>query len=183
MDRILRIGRGIHRRVPVDDNLALADSQVLVKVRNVTAGTRLEDTLRWDTAAGWTVEPGKAPVSLAAGDSTSLSFKVRYQGTRPYPGPTLSLPFAFAPGKTARWVRSLSLVRTTGCYSGTPKIDGDLSDPVWQKPETRLFDQDGSEMKTEPVGFYFAYDEHNLYLAARCTESRNGLACRPGCGP
>jgi hypothetical protein len=172
MDRIHASGAEFVGRMPLADNLALADSQVRVKVRNVTSGTRLEDTLRWDTAAGWTIVPGNVPVNLAAGDSTSLGFKVRYQGAKPFPGPTLSLPFGFAPGKTARWEGTLPLVRTAGCYPGTPRIDGDLSDPMWQKPETRLFGQDGGEMKTEPVQLFFAYDEQNLYLAARCTESR-----------
>ncbi len=172
MDRIYASGAEFIGRMPVTDNLVLSDSQVRVRVRNLNAGIQLEDTLRWDTAAGWTIEPGKVAVTLGAGDSLNLSFKVRHQGSRPFPGPTMSLPFVFAPGKTARWARSLPLVRTTGCYPGTPKIDGDLSDPVWQKPETRLFDQDGGEMRTEPVQFYFAYDAQNLYLAARCLESR-----------
>jgi hypothetical protein len=172
MDRIYASGAEFIGRMPVTDNLALSDSQVQVRVRNLSAGIPLEDTLRWDTASGWTIQPGKVAVTLGAGDSLNLNFEVRYQGSRPFPGPTMSLPFVFAPGKTARWARSLPLVRTTVCNSGTPRIDGDLSEPVWQKPETRLFDEDGSEMKTEPVGFYFAYDEHNLYLAARCTESR-----------
>jgi len=172
MDRIHASGAEFVGRMPLDENLVLADSQVRVEARNVTSGTRLEDTLRWDTAPGWTIEPGKVAVALGAGDSISLGFKVRYQGKRPFPGPTLSLPFGFAPGKTTRWEGSLPLVRTTGGYPGTPKIDGDLSDPVWQRPETRLFDPDGGEMKTEPVRFYFAYDAQNLYLAAGCVESR-----------
>jgi len=172
MDRIYATGAEFVGRVALDDKLAPVDSQVRVKLRNLSDGTRLEDTLRWDAASGWTVEPGKVAVELGPGDSLSLSFKVRHKGPTPYPGPTMSLPFGFAPGKTAQWERSLPLVRTTACYPGAPKIDGDLSDSVWQKPETRLFDPTGGEMKTEPAQFYFAYDTQNLYLGARCAESR-----------
>lgn len=172
MDKVYASGAEFVGRVALDERLAPADSQVRVKLRNVSSGTALEDTLRWDAASGWTVEPGKVAVKLGPGDSMSLSFKLRHKGPTPYPGPVMSLPFGFAPGKTAKWERSLPLVRTLACFPGTPKIDGDLSDPVWQKPEVRLFDPAGGEMKTEPVQFYFAYDTQNLYLGARCTESR-----------
>ncbi|MCX5737062.1 MAG: hypothetical protein NTZ61_00910, partial [Proteobacteria bacterium] len=51
-------------------------------------------------------------------------------------------------------------------------IDGRLDERVWQAPETRGFDAAGNAATAEPVAFFFAYDAENLYLGARCEESR-----------
>jgi hypothetical protein len=91
-----------------------------------------------------------------------------------YPTPTISLRYPYAEGKELEINQALSASRTVYAYQATqpPSIDGKLNEEIWKDPTTKLFGEDGSATPTQPVSFYFAWDDDNLYLAARCTETK-----------
>src|SRR5882672_339555 len=62
-----------------------------------------------------------------------------------------------------------------------PNIDGDLSDPIWQKAEpiTEFYqtDPDAGQPASERTDVRFLYDANNLYVY-RSEERRVGKECR-----
>ncbi|MCX6842737.1 MAG: metallophosphoesterase [candidate division WOR-3 bacterium] len=161
---------GLRFRLPalVGEDLVAADTVTLV-VKNQPLGTPLEDTLRWDVPAGWSVSPKTVAVSVAAGTEAEYRFGVGCAG-RPFPAPTVSLRMPYAPGKASMVKRTLRVARTASATTTRkpPVIDGDLKEKCWQNPERRFFDYEGGPAKTDSARFYFAADSANLYLAAVC---------------
>jgi hypothetical protein len=88
--------------------------------------------------------------------------------------PTVAANFPYAEGKNYEVRSNLRVTREVVCMSVTlpPKIDGILSEDVWQAPETRFYSPSGEPTDNEPVEFFFAHDSANLYLAAHCIESK-----------
>ncbi|MDH5187018.1 MAG: carbohydrate-binding family 9-like protein, partial [candidate division WOR-3 bacterium] len=70
--------------------------------------------------------------------------------------------------------KPLALARKVNCFRvGTPPvIDGNISEPIWQKPVTKFFAPDGSPITIDSAYFYVAYDNNNIYIAAHCKESK-----------
>jgi len=131
------------------------------------------DTLRWEVPNGWSVAPQSLPVNIASLENYVADFVVKSSGAV-YPTPTLSIHYPYAQNKKTEMRKSLGASRTVDAYQAQkpPSIDGKLTEEVWKKPTSHLFAQDGSVMTIEPVDFYFAWDKDNLYLAARCTETK-----------
>ena len=161
---------GLRFRLPalVGEDLVAADTVTLV-VQNQPLGTPLEDTLRWDIPAGWSVSPKTVAVSVASGAEAEYRFGVGCAG-RPFPAPTVSLRMLYATGKGSPVKRTLRVARTASATTTRepPVIDGDLKEKCWQNPERRFFDYEGGPASTDSARFYFAADSANLYLAAVC---------------
>ncbi len=152
-------------------HLSGADSYEVV-LKNYSQEFRLEDTIQWDVPYGWFVEPSQMAVSIGADSSKSYNFVIK--SSKPlYPLPTISLNFPYALGKTAKTTNDLPVARKTICHKAgkKPKIDGVISDKIWQSPVTELLGYDGAASKTDSVKFYFAYDDNYLYLASYCVDS------------
>jgi len=168
VDRNALAGLRFREPVLVGEDLTAADTVTLM-VRNQPLETPLDDTLRWDVPAGWSVSPRTAAVSVAAGAEAEYRFAVGCVG-RPFPAPTMTLRFPYAKGKSCPVEASLDVARTARCSYVTkpPKIDGSVVEKLWKQPVMGLFTNDSEAMKTDSVRFYFAADSANLYLAAVC---------------
>ena len=156
----------------IDENNNSGESAFEVVVKNFSREFILEDTIRWDIPPGWSVEPLSKPVSIAGDSAETFIFNIKNEKTI-YPLPKLSVNFPYGAGKTAQAVKELPIARQTVCYKTNekPKIDGNISEKMWQNPITNLYGYDGSSTKTDSVGFYFAHDKTNLYLASLCTDT------------
>jgi predicted phosphodiesterase len=168
VDRNALAGLRFRRPVLVGEDLTAADTATLV-VENRPLETTLEDTLRWDVPAGWSVSPKSVAVSVAPGAEAEYRFGVAAVG-RPFPAPKLTLRFPYAKGKSCPVTASLDVARTAQCsyVKKPPLIDGEVIEKLWKKPVMGLFSNDSEAMQTDSVRFYFAADSANLYLAAVC---------------
>ncbi|MFH2055994.1 MAG: metallophosphoesterase [bacterium] len=172
-DRLLHLGLQLDQPLLVEPGVTLEQASFNLVVDNSNCASAVNDTLRWETPSGWQIEPAALPVNVASGASESFPFTVSCSGEF-FPPPSASLNFNFKEGIVAPASASLELCRQTSCYAAAaaPNIDGDLTDACWQQPATGLLTGEGSENPSEPVEFFFAYDADNLYLAARCVDSR-----------
>jgi hypothetical protein len=161
------------QRPSVGTGLTLPPTRISVTIDNMDAQTSLIDTLTWEVPAGWSVIPADLPIDIQPSESRTVEFQVRSSG-RLYPGPTLSVSCPYGDGKEYEVKQTLTPSRTVYAYHAQepPSIDGRLTESIWKDPASKLFAEDGSAARTEPVNFYFAWDTDNLYLAARCTETK-----------
>jgi hypothetical protein len=155
----------------LDANLKSPDGQVSLTVHNHHETEAVIDTLHWDMPEGWTMTPAETPVEIAPGEEHMYSFTANYSGAL-YPVPRAHMSFPFKDGHKVAAQTWLQVARTTGCVKAAmpPTIDGNIAEPIWDNPETVFFDDAGTAAETDPVAFYFAYDEKNLYIAAKCLE-------------
>jgi predicted phosphodiesterase len=158
--------------IAINQDMKTAGAKVVIQARNLAAAIEVKDTLRWEIPDGWSVTPAVMPVTIAPDGNQKLEFQATCRGPL-YPVPTISGNFPFDEGKSTSVSHKLRLHRKVGCTRAAmpPMIDGNIAEPIWANPEKDFFAPDGGEMPTEPVAFYFAYDEENLYIAARCYET------------
>ena len=160
--------------------LVLPETHIKVNIKNLNDQITLIDTLRWEIPTSWSVAPQVLSIEIKPLESYAADFVVKSSGSI-YPTPTLSVQFPYAQNKKKEMKTTLGVSRTAHAYKAgkPPLIDGDLDENVWKEPITYLFAQDGSAMTIEPVSFYFAWDKDNLYLAAKCTETKmDSIAAR-----
>lgn len=165
--RVIGQNEQLGLRFPTPFTATRGSAELVVANRSATAS--LNDTLRWNVPAGWTVEPQSAAVMAAPGSETRVSFAVACTG-RLFPAPVATLRLPYAEGKSSPVSKSLRVARVAACSRADASInvDGKLDEKFWQKPETRLIDAEGGPAKTDSSRFYFAHDDANLYVAAVC---------------
>lgn len=173
IDQIERNGVTFEKPVRVNDNFTADDTNFVIKIKNPNPDLMLDDTLRWEITEGWTIEPKILPIKVLMGDSTMAKFKIKSKG-KLYPVPTVTVNFPYVQDKNYLIKKSLPVARTAYSYpvSTPPVIDGFITEEFWQKPVFKLFAPNGSPMTIDSTYFYFAYDENNLYVAAKCKESK-----------
>ena len=180
-------------RVIVQEDLTVPWTDVNVTIKNFSADQTITDMLKWDVPQGWSVKPVQFFVKARPGETRDASFKVKCVGPL-YPAPELSLrcPFRrpsdrsvssdFVVKEELHVARTISVPMTEAPIL----IDGVLSEPAWRtptvdftapkrllrEPTAQFFTSGGGSGATEPVDFYFAWDKDNLYLAAKCTETK-----------
>jgi predicted phosphodiesterase len=175
IDQIERNGLTFEKSVLINDNFIAHDTSFIMKIKNPNPELILDDTLRWEVPEGWTVEPQILPIKVLMGDSTMVKFKIKSKG-KLYPVPTVTLNFPYVQDKNYLIKKSLPVARTVYSYpvSTPPVIDGFITEEFWQKPVFKLFSPNGGPMAIDSTYFYFAYDENNLYVAAKCKVSEFG---------
>jgi len=158
--------------VPVQDNLTVDNAQFDMLIDVPNSGNFAEDTLSWDVPDSWTVEPATVVYRADGENPGSATFTATCSGSL-YPLPTVSSRVTYAADRRVSVNRTLPIGRQATCnkVSTAPKIDGDLSDKSWQNPVRLLLGPSGGDSPIDSTELYFAYDEHNLYYAARCTEN------------
>jgi predicted phosphodiesterase len=173
INKIERDGLDFEKSVLINDDLTASETAFVIKIKNLSSDQILEDTLNWNLTEGWSIDPKSLPIKVAKGESTKVKFKVKSKG-KLYPVPTLTTRFSYAKDKTYPVKMTLPVARKAYCYKATkpPIIDGKISEPIWQKPISRLFAPNGGPIKIDSAYFYFAYDENNLYVAAHCKKSK-----------
>ena len=160
-------------KAPLGANLGVPRTEIGVRIKNLNDQFGLSDTLSWDVPDGWTVTPQSVPVRVGPGNACTFNFSVRSTGPV-YPTPEVSLRYPYAENKEFELTEDLGISRTVYAYQAQkpPSIDGNLSESIWKSPTTKFFAPDGSAMFTDPVYFYFAWDKENLYIAAKCMETK-----------
>ncbi len=156
----------------IDENNLTGVSSFETNIKNYSKEFWLEDTIRWEIPTGWFVEPSSLPISIAADSSETFHFVIK--SSKPlYPLPELSLKFPYGENKTAQAIKALPIAQQTVCHKADkkPKIDGKISEEIWQKGVTSLLGYDGTTPKTDSVKFSFVYDDDYLYLASYCIDS------------
>lgn len=171
-ETVRRLGISFVNAAPATEwPIKVGQATVDVDICNV-GQAKLADTIRWTVPAGWSVRPGELAVQVDPGDTTRVSFEVECTGDL-YPLPEVSLDFPYKDNRCSAQ-RLLRVARRAICLpaGAPPVIDGVLDETFWQNPCSGLLSPEGKRTRTEPAEFYFAYDADNLYLAARCSESR-----------
>jgi predicted phosphodiesterase len=172
IDKIIRQSMSFVEAAPVSEDLKVPTATIKLELNNL-AGQVLNDTIHWQIPEGWAVKPSILPVSVPAKEKRQVDFQVSCMSNL-YPLPTASLRFPYGEGKLIPLSESLRISRIAAAQQAVvaPKIDGILNDRCWGNPSTRLFNPDGGAAAVESTWFYFAYDKNNLYVAARCRESK-----------
>ncbi|MCD6328217.1 metallophosphoesterase [bacterium] len=160
-------------KAPIRNDLRVAKTKISVKIDNLCAESPIEDVLKWNVPKGWQVKPEGMQIKVAPGESLDAEFTVRCKGPL-YPVPSFTLNCPYRKDGTMKVEKELGMFRTAVARkAGTPPvIDGKLTENVWRKPTTTFFKPDYVEKEVEPSEFYFAYDSDNLYLAAKCFDSK-----------
>jgi len=133
---------------------------------------KLVDTIHWKAPDGWSVLPADLSVRVNSGETKRVRFEVECSGDL-YPLPEMSVDFPYKDSKCSAQ-SFLRVARRASCVSAdtVPTIDGNLEERWWKRPCSGLLDSEGKPAAIDPTEFYFAYDADNLYLAARCLESK-----------
>ena len=143
-----------------------------VYVRNGTADA-IATPVTWEVPDNWTLEPATAELNLASGESAELEFAAAATGEI-YPLPEMTLAYPYRGELVHTFRTSLPARRTqpVAAAAAAPVIDGDLGDACWAEAATAAYfcAPDGTAVTIDPTTFYFAYDDENLYVAARCEQ-------------
>jgi len=165
-------GITVGKSLSIGNDLTISDPGFSLTVTNIHETMPIVDSVSWILSEGWTVEPMSAVAELAPGESQSFDFTLVNSGDV-FPLPKFHVTYPYAAEKTYTYKNELQIERTAICnrIPGNIAIDGNLSEYSEMTPESNFFAPGGGMPITDPVEFYFAWDEENLYLAARCTES------------
>jgi hypothetical protein len=172
---VRRVERGAVRmsRVEVGRDLFVPMTELEVSVSNLDTVNTMRGELAWDVPKGWNVMPRKLPVAIAPAHTHTERFTIENDGPM-YPAPVLEVQYPYAEAKSFSVETPVPLVRSVYAYkvSRSPVIDGGIEGAeIWQDPTADFFAPDGGPVKTDPVEFYFAWDESSLYIAAECMDT------------
>jgi predicted phosphodiesterase len=175
VDKIIRTSLKFAVPAPVDDNLKVTSTTIRLEIENIAAEP-LNDTIKWQTPPGWSIQPASSPLIIESGEKKEIEFQVNSTGDL-YPLPAVTLRFPYAKSKAIPFTKRLRITRMATAENAAtpPVIDGILDDKCWTSPVSQLFNEEGRPAAIESTQFYFAYDKDNLYLAAHCTESQMNL--------
>ncbi|MBD3402898.1 hypothetical protein GF420_08375 [candidate division GN15 bacterium] len=164
-----RAGLSLSRSAFAGDDLSVPRQEVSLIVRNLSPDRELRDTLKLDVPRHWQVTPATTDITVAPADSTVIAITLEAEPIC-YPLPTLSLDFPFGDGKSHRVTGTMQVARQAVAYRAVPapEIDGDVVEHTWQSPQTYFIDSDRQPAQTDSTAIFFAYDDRNLYIAARC---------------
>jgi len=157
----------------LDERLQLINPRATLRISNLTDNSVWSDSLHWQTPPSWTVQPSTAAVNLAPGESDEYSFEITHSGAI-YPLPAVTFRAPYTAADSFQFDFDLGIARQLICRraSSPPVIDGALSESFWDNPTTDLFYSDGTPADGDSTFFYFGYDDDNLYLGAKCNESK-----------
>lgn len=152
--------------VPAGDGMVVRQS-FTVEIRNSTGGRSLSDTLRWQVPDGWSVEPSETPVEVPAGESESVAFVVSGKVDGDVV-PTASIRAPYGVDRQQLVKTPLRIAPSAACrlVSSMLSIDGVLDEDIWMNVAVELTDS-----VADPVSVRFAFDDKNLYVAARCADA------------
>lgn len=155
---------------PVRDTFGLSINNLIDQPVNTT--------LKWNfNKTVWQISPESINCSLPVRANGYYKFQCRM--SRPdaiYPLPNLVFSYPYQEKQMHKVKKILPMRRIANCYrvKKPPLIDGQLNDITWEsiKPLTILGTAEGDLVPIEKTLVYFAYDENNLYIGAKCYESQ-----------
>lgn len=135
----------------------------------------MSDTVMWKCEDNWSVEPVVQSIEVDPSKTTESGFKVDLRGSI-YPLPKFELDYPVGEKKVYQVEDRLWIKREIICKKmiNPPALDGKISENEWKgiNPVTSFCSPAGDKSTIEPTKFYFGYDNSNLYMAVRCTESK-----------
>jgi hypothetical protein len=149
----------------------------VMTIRN-TGMDSIIQPLRWSyDKAQYSIEPSIIPTGIAPDESARYDISVICQdeaSVYPLPRFHLLFPFAFGRECTLRNVMPMQRYLTAARIVRSPVIDGVLDDKCWSNTmhTIQLGSYGGEVAVIEPVEMHFCHDKDNLYIGARCFESR-----------
>jgi hypothetical protein len=158
--------------LPVTDECTIPQTKITVTVHNKQSDIAIRDTIQWTVPPGWSISPSAERLVVDAGGSATYPVTIQCSNDL-YPLPQVRVRLPFAPGRTMDDFETLPVARQATCCRAdeAPIIDGKISEAIWRAPVTRFFNPESGPVAIESTYFYFAYDDRNLYVAARCKES------------
>jgi len=159
--------------VKYDYDMNIIDSMAIIRISNLSDSIMISDSIRWTIPDGWEINPPAFPVEIKAGSRATTFFRIKNTGET-FPVPNFEINMPYAEGKTFTVDKSLLIARTAHCApaGNKPKIDGEINEDLWTKPNDFLFHSNEESDSLDKTEFYFAYDADNLYIAAKCMESK-----------
>ncbi|MEO0093587.1 MAG: metallophosphoesterase [candidate division WOR-3 bacterium] len=162
-------------RIKVLENQTIQDT-ISLTIKNIT-DFDLNTKIKWTAdSTSWQIIPESAICILPSKSSGYYRFNCRL--TKPesiFPLPRLSLRCPYGLNREYEIRKFLPIQRVVPSYFAPkpPIIDGQLNDAIWrsQKPLTAFGNLEGLRSEIEQTAVYFAYDENNLYIGAKCDES------------
>jgi len=157
-------------------NIEKSDS-ISVTVKNIS-NVPLITTLLWDIDnTNWYFIPKTSPLNLQVKESETKKFKSVVNQDNIYPLPRLTLTYPYANGKKIfNLKRRMPIHLTAECHRSkrTVNIDGKLTEKIWSavKPIYIFGSGDGDISQTDPWEVIFTYDNNNLYIGAKITDSK-----------
>jgi UDP-2,3-diacylglucosamine pyrophosphatase LpxH len=147
---------------------------ITVIIKNIQPDT-LNTNLKWSLAA-WQIVPESVNCSIAPGTDANYSFNCQLKDiTKLYPLPSFKIPYVYKASKECLVKKTVSLDRIAICkkIKSSPIIDGNIDDPCWKKikPLSVFAGGYGDASKLDNTEVFLAYDDSQLYIATRCTET------------
>jgi len=134
--------------------------------------------LVWDfDTSRYTISPSSFLVALAPNEKKSYNVQIAVDnGSDIFPIPLFTLVYPFAHEKSCTLHGFLPIQRSVGVKKilAPPVLNGRLDDEIWTRvaPIQALGTYDGQpDPPVEKTEIFFAHDEDNLYIGARCHES------------
>jgi UDP-2,3-diacylglucosamine pyrophosphatase LpxH len=163
-------------QITIQETQTIRDT-IGLNIKNVT-NFSLNTTLKWSfDQTAWQIIPESISCSLPAGSNGYYKFNFNLtKSGNIYPLPELTFSYPYFTPKEHRVRKLLPVQRIATCRKATrpPIIDGILNDADWAtaQPLTTFGTSDGYLSPIEKTSVYFIYDDKNLYIGAKCSESQ-----------
>ncbi len=144
---------------------------------NNTAADSITDVLIWNfDSTRYRITPVAIPLALGPGEAANYRIEVQIaDGSQLYPLPrcTFEYPYTFGKSCTLSSLLSVRRGKAIECVDSPPDIDGVLNDRAWKKlaPISHFSDDVGETSSMARTELYLGYDQSNVYVALRCSES------------
>lgn len=159
----------------IEEPLADEIFTVTLGVKNVSPQAFTE-TVTWNTdGCAWEVMPQETTCTFEKDEITTLSFQFKNtipDNLFPLPGFEFTYPHeGWGEHKIQNTVIGYRKTKVAKLDS-SPIIDGTLNDECWTEGTKlrKLYGYTG-KTKVEPTDIFMGYDQDNLFIAVRCTES------------
>lgn len=166
---------GIEDAVTITPDIIGKTDSVFVTIKN-NSGLPVSTNSIWSqTNKAWHILPESQWVLIPAQSTNKYDFYTVVDNESIYPLPEFNISYPYANGnKHYNFRKMLPIALNADCNktSTAIKIDGRLSEKVWQKirPINIFGSGDGGVSQTDPWEVYFTYDQNNLYIGAKMTD-------------
>ncbi|MCK5124806.1 MAG: metallophosphoesterase [candidate division Zixibacteria bacterium] len=159
-------------KVVVSESLTIPEQEFELFIHNFSDAVAIDDSISWKIPENWKLTPTSAIVSVAPGETQLFAFTASCE-KGVFNLPVMNVGISLHENKITQLSHNLEIARqAVGIKADDIKIDGLLDEDCWSSPVTKLIDGEGGPSKTDDTEFYFAYDNENLYLAAKCYDTK-----------
>jgi len=166
---------GVDQSIDISPVIVNKPDSVLVTIKNGYDIPVSTSCYWWSDNKAWHITPDSRAIVIPKQKTEKYSFYMSVDNESIYPLPKLSIAYPYDMNtKKYKYEKLLPIKLSSQCYKTNKpiKVDGILNEKIWQKivPIHIFSSGDGGISETDPWEFYFAYDDNNLYLAARAAD-------------